>query len=104
MQLNDTEESRDTVATMLKSTAPDPQANDAKKALEARNAERMAEVAKTRDDKRPVAPHFFELVRPDMHAGEGVRWRYRRGSYWEARSKGDWSGCRDIFGLQDAAN
>lgn len=59
----------------------------------------MDEVKKLRGDKKAAAPHFFEAAAPDVPAGKSLRWRYKHGSYWEARSKGDWSGCPDIFGL-----
>ncbi|CAL8463373.1 g2907 [Coccomyxa elongata] len=74
-------------------------ANAAKKVLEERNAARMVEVRASRADKAAVAPHFFELAAPDAPLGRALRWRYRDGSYWEARRKGDWSDCRDLFGL-----
>ena len=52
-----------------------------------------------RPDKAAVKAHFFELVAPETAAGKGLRWRYKPGSYWEARERGDWSSCPDIFGL-----
>lgn len=76
------------------------QANAAKKLLEERNAARMAEARAKRADNAAVAPHFFELAAADAPLGRALRWRYRRGSYWEARRRGDWSGCRDLFGLE----
>jgi hypothetical protein len=82
------------------------QANTTKKALEARNNVYMEEVKKSRADKKAIAPRFFEAPADgaDMPAGKGLRWRYKQGTYWESRSRGDWSGCRDIFGLESSAN
>ncbi|KAK9917165.1 hypothetical protein WJX75_001500 [Coccomyxa subellipsoidea] len=76
-------------------------ANAAKKLLEERNASYMAEVRKSRADKAPIAPHFFELAAHEAPLGKALRWRYRKGTYWEDRRRGDWSECRDLFGLNE---
>lgn len=61
----------------------------------------MAEVRKSRADKAPIAPHFFELAAPEAPLGKALRWGYRKGTYWEDRRRGDWSECRDLFGLNE---
>ena len=46
-----------------------------------------------------LPPQWFE---PEPSAagaalGKALRWRYKEGSYWSARERGDWSGCRQLF-------
>ena len=78
---------------------PGGQAHAAHGELEERNRAHIAAVKSARPDKEPVTGRFFELVAPDTPAGKGLRWRYRRGSYWEARAAADWVGLPDIFGI-----
>ena len=74
------------------------QANTAKMELEALDRAYCAALKAARPDKAPIAPHFFELVAPQAPAGKGLRWRYRQGSYWEAREQADWGTLPRIFG------
>jgi hypothetical protein len=79
---------------------PDGQAHAAHVELEERNRARIAAVKAARPDRAPITSRWFEPFTPDAPAGKGLRWRYRRGSYWEARAGADWAGLPDIFGLQ----
>lgn len=74
------------------------QANNAKLELEELDRAYCAALKAARPDKAPIAPHFFELVAPQTPAGKGLRWRYRQGSYWEAREQADWATLPHIFG------
>lgn len=73
------------------------QAHAAHVELEERNRAHIAAVKAARPDREPITGRWFELVAPDMPAGKGLRWRYRPGSYWEARERADWAGLPVIF-------
>lgn len=65
-------------------------ANSEKQRLE--HKQRAARVAAERGE--PLRPRWFTL-----HEEEGGRTSYRyKGGYWEERSQGTFTGCRDIFG------
>lgn len=73
------------------------EANGEKQRLEhkQRAARRAAELGE------PLKPRWFDVL-PAASAGKErnpneLAFAYK-GGYWEARDKGDWAGCRDIFG------
>jgi oxysterol-binding protein 1 len=73
------------------------EANSEKQRLEhkQRAARRAAELGE------PLRPRWFDVL-PAASAGKErnpneLAFAYK-GGYWEARDKGDWVGCRDIFG------
>ena len=68
------------------------QANAEKQRLEQK--QRAARKAAERGD--PIEPRWFRHI-PNATQGEQPAYEYS-GGYWEARKKGDYDGCRDIFG------
>jgi hypothetical protein len=77
------------------------EANAEKQRLEhkQRAARRAAELGE------PLKPRWFDVL-PAASAGKErnpneLAFAYK-GGYWEARDKGDWAGCRDIFGPLNA--
>ena len=68
------------------------QANAEKQRLEQK--QRAARKAAERGD--PIEPRWFRHI-PNATQGEDPTYEYS-GGYWEARKKGDYDGCRDIFG------
>ena len=45
----------------------------------------------------PLEPRWFQSV-PNSVAGQTGMYSYS-GGYWQSRKAGDWTGCRDIFGV-----
>ena len=73
------------------------EANEEKQRLE--HKQRAARRAA--DAGEPLRPRWFEVL-PAAHLGKArdpneLAFAYK-GGYWEARERGDWEGCRDIFG------
>jgi len=79
---------------------PCGQANAAKAKIEERERVARQQAKKSgRPDIEALPPQWFE---PDPSAaaaplGKARRWRYKEGSYWEAREAGSWSSCRRLF-------
>lgn len=72
--------------------SPHLQANAEKQRLE--HKQRAARKAAERGD--PIRPRWF-TPDPDHKKGEELAFKYC-GGYWEERAKGEFTGCRDIFG------
>lgn len=76
------------------------QANAAKAKIEERQRVARQQAKKSgAPEIQALPPLWFE---PEPSAagaalGKALRWRYKEGSYWSARERGDWSGCRQLF-------
>ncbi|KAK9839445.1 hypothetical protein WJX81_002493 [Elliptochloris bilobata] len=76
------------------------QANAAKAEIEERQRAARQQAKKSGvPEIEALPPKWFE---PDPNAaaaalGKALRWRYKEGSYWSERARGDWSSCRQLF-------
>ena len=70
------------------------QASAEKKRLEVKQ---RAVIKAAQQNNDTLEPQWFQKV-PNSVAGQTAMYDYK-GSYWEARRIGDWTGCRGIFGL-----